>query len=226
MSKIVVALDGLDYNSAKSIVQTLEGQVWGFKVNDLLLEHGTSIISMLKHHGKVFADPKLFDIPNTVRNAVDRLVLAGADLITVHASGGIEMMWKAMEAGGPRILAVTVLTSMSPEDVEAVYGVRDAAFHEDSVRHNTVARLAEMAMGANCWGVVCAAGDLPHIPAGIHTVVPGFRPKGKIAGDDQKNIGGFKEVEKASLVVVGRPITMTGDPKAVVEQFNQALDVG
>jgi orotidine-5'-phosphate decarboxylase len=224
MSRIVVALDNMTAPQMLDLAKQLSGKVWGFKVNDALLEFGTSIIAQLKPFGKVFADPKLHDIPNTVANGVDRLVLAGADLITVHASGGVDMMWKAMEAGGPRILAVTILTSMTSQDIEAVYGVRDAAFHDDSVRHNMVARFAEMAMGANCWGVVCAAGDLPHVPAHIKTVVPGFRPKGLVAGDDQKNIGGFKEVKNATLVVVGRPITMAHDPVAVVDEFNKNLE--
>ena len=79
---------------------------------DLLLECGLEIVSELKEYGGVFADPKLYDIPNTVSNGIKRLEAVGADLVTVHASGGSKMLKAAADAASKsKILAVTVLTS-------------------------------------------------------------------------------------------------------------------
>ena len=98
-SKIIVALDGLTVKGALRIGKILSGKVWGFKVNDLLFTN-VEIIRKLKKFGKIFADAKLHDIPNTVGNSVKKLSKAGADLITVHASGGVEMMKVAKKTEG------------------------------------------------------------------------------------------------------------------------------
>lgn len=227
MSKIIVALDGLTIKGMMELVTALSGKVWGFKVNDMLVDQGCRIIQELKPHGKVFADVKLFDIPNTVANSVSRLVKAKADLITVHASGGSEMLKAAVENGKDRdgngvILAVTVLTSMSDEEMNLIYGGRYAL--ERLNRTDIVGDLASIAQKAGVWGVVCAPGDIAHIPAGVRTVVPGFRPDGKVELDDQKNTGGFTDVEGANLIVVGRPITYANDPVAVAEAYNAVLE--
>ena len=97
--KIIVALDGISEKEALRMAKILKGRVWGFKVNDLLFEDGR-IIAKLKKFGNVFADAKLHDIPNTVGNSVARLSRAGADMITVHGSGGIEMMKAAKQSAG------------------------------------------------------------------------------------------------------------------------------
>src|SRR5689334_17776634 len=115
--KIIVALDGMTRSEALELATALKGSVWGFKVNDLLIQCGLEIVRELKKFGGVFADPKLSDIPNTVGNSVRVLAAAGADLITVHASASAASLKAAVaEAGPSRILAITVLTSMSDED--------------------------------------------------------------------------------------------------------------
>lgn len=217
MSRIVVALDNLSHDMSMQIARQVSGHVWGFKVNDLLMKFGVSIIGELARFGKVFADPKLFDIPNTVGNTVKVLTQAGADLITCHAAGGLEMLQKAVEVGGDRILAVTVLTSMSNEEILAIYG-------NEMGRGDLVHGFSRIAQKAKCWGVVCAADDIALIPAGVRTVVPGFRPNGLVEGDDQKNVGGFKEAGSANLIVVGRPVTGSRSPLDVVKSYNKELE--
>jgi len=91
MSRIILPLDGMEIHEAVFIVNAIKKvdpkMIWGFKVNDLLIEHGVNIIQDLTHKGfNVMADPKLYDIPNTMSNSLKRLITAGAKIITVHCS--------------------------------------------------------------------------------------------------------------------------------------------
>ena len=196
-NKIIVALDGISEMEALRIAKLLKGQVWGFKVNDLLFE-GPGIIKKLKKFGNVFADAKLYDIPNTVANSVKRLALAGADMVTVHASGGIEMMRVAKEnAGHSKILAVTVLTSFRGS------------------QNKIVLKLAREAEKAGLDGIVCSGHELKYVSKiSLLKVVPGIRPKDYNKKDDQKRTVTPKEAIKlgADYLVIGRPITKSKDP--------------
>lgn len=100
-NKIIVALDGMTKARALNIARSLRDHIWGFKINDMLYDD-ISIIKQLKKFGNVFVDVKLHDIPNTVGNTVKRLSRAGADIITVHAAGGIDMMMAAKKHSGKR----------------------------------------------------------------------------------------------------------------------------
>jgi len=198
--KIIIALDGISEKEALRIAKTMKGRVWGFKVNDLLFTDA-KIIYKLKKFGKVFADAKLHDIPNTVANSVKKLSAAGADLITVHASGGIEMMKAAKQnAGRSKILAVTILTSK-----------------EENIRE--VVKLTRNALKAGADGIICSGQDLLSIrrlrkSELLLKVVPGIRPNWYKKKDDQKRIITSKEAFKlgADYLVVGRPILNAEDP--------------
>lgn len=207
VSPIIVALDGMTKEGGIEVARELSGRVWGFKVNDLLLDCGLDIVRQLSSYGKVFADPKLHDIPNTVHNAVKKLAHAGADLITVHASGGRDMLKAAAEAtsGATKILAVTVLTSLGEEDVSFLYH-----------RHvrETVLAFAHSAIDAGVQGVVCSAKELTMLMdddacEALLKVVPGIRPKTYGAQDDQARTLGPGAALRggADLLVIGRPIT-------------------
>lgn len=215
MSRIIVALDGLSASKAYYMAGILRDHVWGFKVNDLLLQLGVNAILELKQLGHVFADPKLYDIPNTVANSVRVLEDAGADLITVHASGGVEMMEAAVKAAGEaKILAVTILTSLPEDEVQRIYkgNVNDA-----------VARLVASAVVAEVHGLVGSADQLQGLrQTGLLTVIPAFRPI-PIENDDQKRLAGFETVEGADFVVVGRPIVQAADPVAAAILINEGL---
>lgn len=214
-SRIVVAVDGMSKIDILCIAGELEGRVWGFKVNDALMEHGVQIIEMLKNYGNVFADPKLFDIPNIVGNQVDCLVKAGADLISVHASGGVEMMRKAVKHGGERMVAITVLTSMPVRDMESLYNIENPAHADPHMRRNLVKKLADLARQANMHSIVCSSQDIPFIPPGFRIICPEIC----FQGDDLD----AKEVEAAHLVVIGKSITRATSPIAVVEKIKQLL---
>ena len=110
--RVIVALDGMSESDAMALAERLSGSVWGFKVNDLLLHCGVPIVEKLKAYGGVFADPKLHDIPNTVKNGVSRLVSAGADILTIHASGGTAMIQAAMAARGSASGSASALTGI------------------------------------------------------------------------------------------------------------------
>src|SRR5688572_9425031 len=124
MKELIIALDAISRDEALELARNLVGQVWGFKVNDLLIQHGVSIIKDLHKYGDVFADPKLHDTPNTVFNSIETLGKAGTEIVTVHWQGGLDMLNAAHNAAkvyNVQIAAVTTLTSMSDDTVREIY---------------------------------------------------------------------------------------------------------
>ncbi len=192
--RIIVALDGISEKKALSVAKKLRGLVWGFKVNDLLFG-SPGIIKKLKKYGKVFADAKLYDIPNTVSNSVKRLSTLGADIITVHASGGVEMMRAAKKAAGKsKIIAVTILTS-----------------HKERTGFN---KLLKDAQTAGVDGIICSAYELKFVKGNLLKIVPGIRPGWYKKKDDQKVTITPKEAIRlrADYIIIGRPILDARDP--------------
>ncbi len=220
--RIIVPLDGINEEAALELAAELKNHVWGFKVNDLLLNCGLSIITKLKQYGKVFADPKLHDIPNTVQNSVSRLVDAGADIITVHCSGGISMLKAATEAAkDSTILGVTVLTSIGDEDCQKIYQCSPA---------QAVKRLALLAFESGLPGIVCSSQELELLNDTKETkallkVIPGIRPSWHFADDDQTRIMTPKRAIEygADLLVIGRPITLAKKPLDAVKRINDEI---
>ncbi len=208
---IIVALDGISTAQALSFAEKLKGSVWGFKVNDLLFEDD-SIIGKLKQYGNVFADAKLHDIPNTVANSVERLSLAGADIITVHVAGGEDMLRAAKgKAGRTCIVGVTELTS------------RDA-------KEKDVKALAEEALQAGVDGIVCSAWELQAVNRlekmkDKLRIVPGIRPLWYKSDDDQVRTTTPRDalLKGATLLVVGRPITTAEDPLKALQRINEEI---
>jgi len=211
MPEIIVALDGLEWTKALDLAKALRGRVWGFKVNDLL-HCGHYWTPMLRPNGGLMFDPKLHDIPNTMRNTVRQLLARGPDFITVHASAGKEAVSAAVEAAGRecKIVAVTALTSFSDEDCLASFG---------SPRCVVVPKLVQVAIAAGAFGVVCAAEDLPFVEQEpIIKMCAGVRPDGLLPNDDQK-AAGFGG--KADFIIVGRPVTCSDDPVKMVERIKE-----
>jgi len=216
--RLIVALDGTTKEEALQLARKLSGLVWGFKVNDLLLGDGVQIVRDLKQVGNVFADPKLHDIPNTVSNGVVKLREAGADFITVHASGGEQMLKAAVSASNEtKILAITALTSLSEKDTKAIYqqATKDAALS-----------LALLAKNANVDGLVCSANELKYFGKGsefenLLKVVPGIRPSWYSSSDDQVRTSTPQSALQngANYLVIGRPITASKDPVEAVKQI-------
>ena len=218
---LIVALDKVSADRALEIADQLSGQVWGFKVNDLLVKEGPSIIKKLKAHGRVFADPKLHDIPNTVANSVSVLESAGADLITVHSSGGPSMLEAAVKScGQSKILAVTVLTSLSPEECQSVYLKKPDRLVPDFVK---------LARDSGVAGIVCSPMEIESVrslvPQDFIVLTPGIRPGWYQKADDQSRTSTPSAALEAgsNFLVIGRPICEDSDPLAAVKKIEAEL---
>src|SRR5271170_1857520 len=213
--RLIVALDLPSGKDALALVDRLEGTCRWFKVGlELFLAAGGSIVETLRHRGhSVFLDLKFHDIPNTVAAAVRSVGPLGAELLTVHAGGGPAMLAAAAEAAAklahsPKLLAVTVLTSMDETQLAATGITRDPA--------EQALLLARMAYANGIHGFVCSPEEahslhLAHPEALL--VTPGIRPAGSEIGD-QKRIAtpAAALAAGATYLVVGRPITQASDP--------------
>jgi orotidine-5'-phosphate decarboxylase len=217
--RLIVALDFPSADLALGLVDRLQGACRWFKVGmELYYAAGNQVLDQLRERGfEVFLDLKLHDIPNTVAGAVRTVAGAGASLLTIHAGGGKAMMQAAAKAadqpGAPRLLAVTVLTSMDAAELEAV-GVTGG----DGSVETQVLRLARLAGAAGINGLVCSPLEVAAVrkvmgPDAL-LVVPGIRPAGETGSDDQSRVATAADAiaAGASMLVVGRPITQAPDP--------------
>ena len=227
--RLAVALDFPSAAEAFDLVDRLDGACQWLKVGmELYYAAGNGLVEALRGRGySVFLDLKLHDIPNTVTGAVRSVTSAGASLLTVHAGGGAAMMRAAAAAanvpGGPRLLAVTVLTSMDAAELAEV-GVAASP-------GNQVLLLARLAKAAGIDGMVCSAGEVEALRKvmGPETmlVVPGIRPVGSEVGDQRRVATPEAAIARgASMLVVGRPITKAIDPgaaaRAILEEIGRA----
>ena len=230
--RLIVALDVPDAASAAKLVGQLEKSCQWFKVGlELFVAAGPAVIEPLVARGhSVFLDLKLHDIPNTVAGAVRSATALGVRMMTLHAAGGPAMLAAARAAldgveDAPELLAVTVLTSMDQDQMNAVGLGRPPA--------EQVELLARMGMEAGIRGFVCSPREVASLraltgPEGV-LVIPGIRPAGAAVGD-QKRIATPAEAlrQGASYLVVGRPITQAADPaeaaEAILEEMAEALE--
>ncbi len=220
MSEIIIALDYATQKSALELVDHLGPAGTFYKVGlELFTRAGPAVVEELSARGKrVFLDLKLHDIPTTVAGAVRGAAALGVELLTVHGSGGRRMLEAARDAADGRlsILAVTILTSLSPADMEAVWG------HEIVSIRDEVARLADLASDVGVNGVVASVLEASWlrraVPPEFLVVTPGIRPAG---GDraDQKRVATPADAVKAGAdyMVIGRSITRAADPQAALE---------
>jgi len=214
------------------MVERLEELCCWYKVGlELYLAEGNNFIHELHHRGcSVFLDLKLYDIPNTVAGAVHSVCETGAEMLTIHASGGPAMLRAAAKAASecehaPQLLAVTVLTSMDAEQLAAV-GIGRSAGEQ-------VTRLAEMAAAAGITGLVASTHETASLRQafpGATLVIPGIRPAGAELAD-QKRVAtpAAALAAGASYLVVGRPITQASDPvaaaRAIIDEMQAATEV-
>ena len=187
---------------------------------ELFTAAGPDAVRMLRQRGRrVFLDLKLHDIPNTVRGAAAAASRLGAELLTVHAMGGGEMLRAAVsgvaEGGGETaVIAVTVLTSIHPHDAPP-------GFANPLSTATVVPELLELAERSGARGIVCAVPDLAGLrlahPAPFFAVTPGIRPEGAPA-HDQKRVATLAEAVRAgsSLAVLGRAVTAAADPRSAL----------
>jgi orotidine-5'-phosphate decarboxylase len=232
---LIVALD-TDASGARALGEQLAGTIRWVKVGmTLYYEEGPSIVRELQDFGfDVFLDLKLHDIPHQVRGAAATVSRLGVQMLTVHASGGEEMLRAAVEgahegaaAAGtrpPAVLAVTVLTSMDDATLASVGVMRSAA--------EQVPVLASVAATADVDGVVCSPNEAYAMRTGLRpgafVVTPGIRPAGSDAGDQSRIATPAVALRSgASHLVVGRPITGAADPaeaaSRVLAEMEEAL---
>lgn len=232
-NRIIFALDVGNMDSAKNWVKMLKGHVWWFKVGlELFTAVGPDIVTLIKHNGiRCFLDLKFHDIPNTVAGAVRSAARTGADMMTIHLSGGRAMVKAALKAvqdesikleiERPNIVGVSVLTSLSGDDLQEIGIDKSPGEH--------VAYLARFASSCGLDGLVCSAEDLPHVrhevPKTLTLITPGIRPAWSEKGD-QKRIATPSSALKAGadLLVIGRPISESTNPVQAVEKIISEME--
>lgn len=222
-TKIIVALDFADAASTLALVDRLEPALCRLKVGkELFTVAGPEFVrELVARDFEVFLDLKFHDIPNTVAAACRAAASLGVWMLNVHASGGRRMMVAAREALAdlpqpPLLIAVTVLTSMSAEDLSEV-GVAAAPADQ-------VLRLARLTQACRLDGVVCSAQEAAllraDLGAGFRLVTPGIRPAGADTGDQRRVMTPLQALHAgASDLVIGRPITAAADPLAALQQI-------
>ena len=214
-SKICLALDDMDPAAELALAQAVGWDCYALKVNSAFCRSGPQIIRDFINLGaKCWVDLKVHDISNTAKNSVRALAENGASIITVHVSGGVKMMQMAVEAVRDydcEIFAVTLLTSLDPDEIAESYGT-------DRTPKQIVINYALMAKRAGVHGLVCSAEEVGALHAhhslrGMKLIVPGIRSPGADV-HDQKRVGTPRQAidDGASLLVVGREVTEAKDP--------------
>ncbi|MGH6877105.1 MAG: orotidine-5'-phosphate decarboxylase [Rhizomicrobium sp.] len=216
---LFVALDTPAVPRALELARAVAPYVGGLKVGlEFLTATGPDGLRRIVELGlPVFADVKFHDIPNTVAGASRALAAQGAAFFNVHASGGAAMMRAARDAIGngeprPKILGVTILTSLSGDDL--------AALGFGGTARERVVRLAALAQASGLDGVVCSAEEIEWVRErcgpDFLIVTPGLRPKGAALAD-QRRVRTPAEALRAGadILVIGRPVTAAADPAEV-----------
>ncbi len=227
---VIVALDYPDAESAVALADRLSPALCRLKVGkELFTRSGAPLVELLQQRGfDVFLDLKFHDIPNTVAGAVRSAAEVGVWMVNVHASGGRRMMEAAAQAlqgfsRPPLLIAVTVLTSMSDEDLREL-GHRETAAER-------VAHLAALTEDCGLDGVVCSALEAPLLRRdrrdGFCLVTPGIRLAGDDAGDQRRVVTPADAVSRgADYLVIGRSITAAPDPLAALQRVHDELHSG
>lgn len=227
-TQLIVALDVATQEAALALVDRLHRLDVMFKVGlEPLFAYGDAVRHRLEKQGaRVFADAKLHDIPRTVAAAVRVLVRPGVEIISIHALGGNDMMVAAVDAAAeraaeleipaPQIFAVTILTSIAPEELNEL-GLQGGP-------GENVMRLAALARDAHCDGIICSSHEVHDLKAffgsDLAALCAGIRPAG-LAHGDQKRVATPREAVEsgADYLVVGRPITESPDPEQTAREI-------
>mgnify|MGYP001188720242 FL=1 len=206
---IIVAIDEINFQKASNIIDNLDSEKCMIKIGSVAFNSiGHEIISHASKKGfEIFLDLKLHDIPNTVKKSIEGLVSYPIKMLTIHISGGKEMMTAAMEAvagTGIKIFGVTALTSLSDDDTIEIFQ-RTTSEHVDA--------MLDLAQSAGIDGVVCSPHELEIVSKreSLLSITPGIRTQD--SNDDQKRTMTPKEAVElgADYIVIGRPITLSND---------------
>ncbi|MFV0556875.1 MAG: orotidine-5'-phosphate decarboxylase [Lactovum sp.] len=207
-SKIIIALDFPDREKTFQFLNSFQGEKLFVKIGmELLYKEGLSIISEIKARGhQIFLDLKLYDIPNTVSSAIHSLGLLGVDLLTVHASGGLEMLKAAQKAAQEyslNLLAVTVLTSQEVHELPKT----------DYSLNEIIYDLAQKSVEAKMFGIICSAKDIPYLKEfkdQLQFITPGIRLLSDDKNDQKRVTSPDQAIQNgANFLVIGRTITQS-----------------
>ena len=212
---IIVAIDENNFKKASELVNKLDPKKCMVKIGSVAFNSiGHEIIYYAADHGfKIFLDLKLHDIPNTVKKSIQGLASLPIKMLTIHTSGGKDMMMAAMEAvsgTGIKVFGVTVLTSLNDKDTAAIF---------KRTSSEQVEAMLDEAESAGIDGVVCSPHELEFVGKreSLLSITPGIRLKN--SNDDQKRVMTPKEAKNlgADFLVIGRPITEA-------ENISESLD--
>ncbi|HEV3473412.1 MAG TPA: orotidine-5'-phosphate decarboxylase [Actinomycetota bacterium] len=224
---ICVALDSDDADRVRALARATRDAVGMYKIGlTAYVAHGATLVGDLATQRPVFLDLKLHDIPMQVEGAARAAARTGASFVTVHALGGSEMVAAAVAgAGATNVLAVTVLTSLSAQDLNSLGIGRSPA--------ELVPRLADAALTAGASGLVCSAHEVAHLRdrfgprdgGGPLLVVPGIRDAADSRDDQRRTMSARAAVDAgADIVVIGRPITGSDDPAQAARSLLEGLE--
>ena len=225
--KVIVALDYADAVSALRFVDRVTPETCKLKIGkELFTRAGPALVEQLvAKQFDVFLDLKFHDIPNTVERACHAAAELGVWMLNVHAMGGRDMLMAAKNGVSksnqqPYLIAVTVLTSLNAAALAEI-GINCSVDEQ-------VLRLAKLTQDAGLDGVVCSAQEVvtlrQHLGNQMLLVTPGIRPADSEVGDQKRVMSPEQAIEAgSSYLVIGRPITQSPDPIAVLTQINQSL---
>ncbi len=221
--RIIVAIDTFDLKQANAILDQLNPNICLVKIGSVIFNAlGKTFLKHVSSRGfKIFLDLKLHDIPNTVYETIIGFNDCKIDMLTVHLSGGEEMLNKAMLAAksiNAKVIGVSILTSLDEKDSLALFNSKI----EDQISH-----LFKIALKANIDGIVCSPHELEiaNTILGTHVIkiTPGIRDV-KVEDDQERTMSAKEAIKKGSTyLVIGRPITQADDVADALQNFNDTI---
>jgi orotidine-5'-phosphate decarboxylase len=221
--KIIVAIDTFDFEKANAILEQLNPDLCLIKIGSVVFNAlGKSFLKHASSQGfKIFLDLKLHDIPNTVHETITGFNDCKIDMLTVHLSGGEEMIRKAMLAGksiNTKVIGVSMLTSLEEEDSLTLFGNK---------LEDQISNLFKIAVKVNIDGIVCSPHELEiaNKILGSHLIkiTPGIRDI-KVEDDQARTMSAKEAIERgSSFLVIGRPITQSKDISQTLQNFNNSI---
>ena len=224
--RIIVALDSDNLNLSIKLVKKLKNEAFAFKIGyEFFYNFGIDGYKLInKENVKIFLDLKLHDIPNTVKKGVEAISKLNPYFLTIHISGGDEMQKVTnISKKNIKILGVSVLTSLKPEDTKKIY-------NNDKIE-NIVSNFTQDALNNNLDGIICSPKEINIIKKlslnKLLIITPGIRPDNHIdSNDDQARTMTPKEaiIAGADYLVIGRPITQSENPLESIKYINKSIE--
>ena len=221
--KIIVAIDTFDFEKANAILEQLNPDLCLIKIGSVVFNAlGKSFLKHASSQGfKIFLDLKLHDIPNTVYETIIGFNDCKIDMLTVHLSGGEEMLKQAMLAGksiNTKVIGVSMLTSLEEEDSLALFGNK---------LEEQISNLFKIAVKVGIDGIVCSPHELKiaNTVLGSNSIkiTPGIRDI-KVEDDQARTMSAKEAIERgSSFLVIGRPITQAEDISQTLKNFNDSI---